>query len=632
MKKEEREIVNINMDFGCRDNCFDCEKYFDCNYEKKRIFERSGRYEAIREKMSGIKYKIAVLSGKGGVGKSTISANLAFGIAERGFKTAVVDSDFYGPSIPKILGVQKKRLKIGRKGIIPVEGPLGIGVVSTDYLMEENEALTWFHDLKRGAIEEFLAHVDYRALDFLVIDLPPGTGSETINLLRCIPEIDGVVVVTIPSQVSKNVARRAVSICEKMKVPIIGVIENMSGFVCPDCGKENSILSLGGGEELSSEVKVPFLGRIPLEKSISEKSDKGTPFFIDKDGFKNSKASIAFKAVIDDVIRYVRKPVDEGRPSSDPVVKSDKLPHKEEFQTELLKINYEIGWNCNFICEDCYRYLDCPQPQKREFGKRGRNKKIEDKTAGIKVKIAVMSGKGGVGKSTVAANLCYTFALQGFKTAILDIDFSGPSIPKMLGVQKRRLTIGDKGINPIVNPQGIKIISTNFLLDEDEHLTWFHNTKREVFEKFLADVDYSDIECLVFDLPPGTGPETVNLLKYFPYLDGVVIVTIPSEVSQNVAKRGIVVCQKTETKVLGVIENMSGFICPGCNNVHHIFPSGGGQKLAKEMNVPFLGEIPFDEKISLASDAGESIFQRFSESPVAQNYKNIMDRIFDNVS
>ncbi|MBW1869829.1 MAG: P-loop NTPase, partial [Deltaproteobacteria bacterium] len=504
----------------------------------------------------------------------------------------------------------------------------GIGVLSTAYLMEENEALTWFHDLKRGAIEVFLGQVDYGQLDFLVFDLPPGTGSETINLLRCVPELDGVIIVTIPSQVSKNIARRAVSVCKKMRVPIIGIIENMSCFTCTSCGRQSSLLCLGGGEELSVEVEAPFLGRIPLDSRISEMADKGSPFFFDKDDFENTEASSVFKTIVNKVIGYVRGPFDKTSPLSLSVSNPPERK-RDEYQTELLKINYEIGWNCNFRCGDCYRYLDCPQPQKRNFRERGRSRTIADKTAGIKGKIAVMSGKGGVGKSTVAANLCYALALQGFKTLVIDIDFSGPSIPKLLGVEKKRLRYGDKGIVPIVNPQGIKIISTGFLIDEAEHITWFHKTKREVFEKFLADVDYSDIQYLILDLPPGTGSETVNLLKYFPKLDGVVTVTIPSEVSQNVAKRGIVVSQKTETKALGIIENMSGFLCPDCNNLHYVFPPGGGKRLAEEMGVPFLGEIPLDEKISLASDAGESIFEKFSESLVVQNYKNILDRILE---
>ena len=150
MKGQGREIVEINPGLSCEDNCYNCEKYFDCDYPKRKLLDKAGRSDPINKRMSEIKYKIAVLSGKGGVGKSTISANLAFGIAEKGWKTAIVDSDFYGPSIPKILGVEKERLKIGKNGIIPVKGPLGIGVLSTAYLMDENEALTWFHDLKRG--------------------------------------------------------------------------------------------------------------------------------------------------------------------------------------------------------------------------------------------------------------------------------------------------------------------------------------------------------------------------------------------------------------------------------------------------------------------------------------------------
>jgi ATP-binding protein involved in chromosome partitioning len=236
--------------------------------------------DLIKKKMSGVRNKIAVMSGKGGVGKSTVSANIALCLALKGLKTGLIDSDFHGPSIPKILGLQGKRLLVGKEGIIPVPGPLGIKVVSMAFLMEDKESLTWVDEFKRGALEEFLASVNFGSLDYLVLDLPPGTGAETLNLMKYIPDLTGVLIVTIPSEVSQDVARRGVSICLKAQVPILGIIENMSGFVCPDCGRKVNIFQAGGGEKLAQELNIPFLGNIPLEEKISRTADNGTPFIL----------------------------------------------------------------------------------------------------------------------------------------------------------------------------------------------------------------------------------------------------------------------------------------------------------------------------------------------------------------
>ncbi len=273
------ELLKINVDFSCRGKkCEDCGKFFECEYPQKEKFHDRGRFGKIQSQMGNIKYKIAVLSGKGGVGKSTLSANLAAAFAMKKKSTSIVDSDFYGPSIPKILGVTGKKMKMGREGIIPVESPLNIKVISTGLVVEDDEAVTWFHELKRGALEGFLAHVDYGKTDYLIIDLPPGTGSESYNLMQCVPSLSGAIVVTVPSEVSQEVARRSVSLCLVAKIPVIGIIENMSGFVCPDCGEVSYILSQGGGEKLAEETGVPFLGRIPLDQRVSEASDNGIPF------------------------------------------------------------------------------------------------------------------------------------------------------------------------------------------------------------------------------------------------------------------------------------------------------------------------------------------------------------------
>ena len=301
MEREEKftELLRINVDQNCLHQCQSCYKYFDCPDPYKYSIYQQGRMDIIKGKMKGIRYKIAVLSGKGGVGKSTVSANLAMALVQRGQKTGIIDSDFHGPSIPKILGLQGKKLMIGKEGILPVPSPLGIKVVSTGFLMDDNESLTWFDEFKRGALEEFLASVQFGPLDYLVLDLPPGTGAETLNMMKYIPDLTGVIVVTIPSELSQGVARRGVAICQKAKVPIIGIIENMSGFVCPDCGKKANIFQTGGGENLAQAMGVPFLGCIPLDERISQTADNGTPFILQ---YPDSVSAKTFFFIIEKII------------------------------------------------------------------------------------------------------------------------------------------------------------------------------------------------------------------------------------------------------------------------------------------------------------------------------------------
>lgn len=297
------ELLKINVDFSCHGKrCEDCGKFFECDYPQKKKLHSRGRFGKIQSQMENIRYKIAILSGKGGVGKSTVSANLAAAFAMKKKSTSIVDSDFYGPSIPKILGVTGKKMKMGSEGILPVEGPLNIKVISTGFVVDDDEAVTWFHELKRGALEGFLAHVDYGKMDYLIIDLPPGTGSESYSLMQCVPNLNGAVVVTIPSEVSQEVARRAISLCLTAKLPVIGVVENMSGFVCPDCGEVSYILSQGGGEKLAEEMAVPFLGRIPLDQRVSEASDSGIPFIAQYPEAPVSKCFLDIVGKIEDTL------------------------------------------------------------------------------------------------------------------------------------------------------------------------------------------------------------------------------------------------------------------------------------------------------------------------------------------
>ena len=252
----------------------------------------------LQTRMSKIKHKIAVISGKGGVGKSTVTVNLAMALASHGYANSVgvLDADITGPCVPKIIGLHGQRLQGGPAGVFPAIGPLGIKVASMDFLLpSEDSPVIWRGPLKMKAITQFLSDIVWGDLDFLFIDLPPGTGDEPLSVMQLIPEMDGVVIVTIPSEVSQIVVRKAVTFSEKLDIPVIGILENMSGFVCPECGAEVDIFKIGGGKTIAEDLEVPFLGRIPIDPEICKDSDKGTPFIINH---AKSPATKAFMEIV----------------------------------------------------------------------------------------------------------------------------------------------------------------------------------------------------------------------------------------------------------------------------------------------------------------------------------------------
>jgi len=277
-KLEGKAVLKLNIDFGCDFKCESCEKFFDCDHpEKMKIYNRR-RMSLAKKTMAKIKHKIAVVGGKGGTGKSTMSCNLAMALAMMGYKVSILDQDLDGASVPKMFGVMDKKLQIGPKGIVPVKALNGVEVISMGFVQEENEVITMFHEMRRGTTEEFLAHVDYGERDYLIIDLPPGTSSDSVNLLQYIPDLDGVVVVTVPPRVSQIAARKAILLAQKAGANVIGVVENMSGYICPDCGEQYDIMLAGGGEKLARDTGVPFLCRIPLHPELSEACDAGIPY------------------------------------------------------------------------------------------------------------------------------------------------------------------------------------------------------------------------------------------------------------------------------------------------------------------------------------------------------------------
>ena len=268
--------------------------------------KREKEMELIKQRMGKIKHKIAIISGKGGVGKSLVTVNLATGLAKNGRegKVAIFDADLTGPCVPKMMGIKSDKLIAGPPGIFPAVGDEGVKVVSMALLLPSVESpVIWRGPLKMGAIRQFLGEVAWGPLDFLMIDLPPGTGDESLSVLQLLPEMDGVVIVTIPSEVSQEVVKKAVTFARKMNVPIFGIVENMSGLVCPHCGETINVFGEGGGEKVAQDMGLEFLGSIPMDPKISADSDEGTPFVIKH---PDSPASKAFGEIIEKIEEKVK--------------------------------------------------------------------------------------------------------------------------------------------------------------------------------------------------------------------------------------------------------------------------------------------------------------------------------------
>ena len=232
--------------------------------------------------------------------------------------------------------------------------------------------------------------------------------------------------------------------------------------------------------------------------------------------------------------------------------------------------------------------------------------------------IAVMSGKGGVGKSTVAVNIAVSLLLRGKRVGLLDVDIHGPSVPTMLGVEGSQLFWDENGIQPVTR-DGLKIMSTGFILpSQDEAIIWRGAMKMNAIKQFITDVDWGDLDFLIVDLPPGTGDEPLSLCQLMGRMDGAVIVTTPQKVAEVDVRKSISFCKQLEVPILGIVENMSGFACPKCGEITPILRSGGGRRLAEAMHIPFLGAVPMDPALAEACDNGQPLVQSLADSPTAK--------------
>jgi len=257
--------------------------------EKVNKFSPNLQQEKIRENMKRIAYKLIIISGKGGVGKSTVAVNLAFSLALQNKKVGLLDVDIHGPSIAKMVGIEGKKLQaLPDATIEPVFVYPGLKVVTIASLLKNADTpVIWRGPLKMKIIGQFLGDVNWGRLDYLIVDSPPGTGDEPLSVAQLIPALTGAIVVTTPQEVALLDSRKAVNFARALNLSVIGIIENMSGFICPHCGEEIELFKSGGGEKAARELGVPFLGKIPIEPAIVGSTDKGEPFVTTcREGFR----------------------------------------------------------------------------------------------------------------------------------------------------------------------------------------------------------------------------------------------------------------------------------------------------------------------------------------------------------
>jgi ATP-binding protein involved in chromosome partitioning len=253
----------------------------------------------VSKTLSRIKNRILVFSGKGGVGKSTVAANLALALAQRGKMVGALDVDIHGPNLAKILGVENRKMDISAERIRPVQVNENLKLVSMSFLLQDPDLpVIWRGPMKMKVIRQFLSDVEWGDLDWLVIDSPPGTGDEPLSVAQLIPAT-GAIVVTTPQEVSVLDSRKAVVFAMKLNLRVLGIIENMSGLICPHCGRRIDLFKTGGGERAAAELGVPFLGRIPIDPQIVVSGDEGKPF---ADVQKDSEASRAFREIVDKIL------------------------------------------------------------------------------------------------------------------------------------------------------------------------------------------------------------------------------------------------------------------------------------------------------------------------------------------
>lgn len=258
---------------------------------------------SIKLTVSLIKRKIIVLSGKGGVGKSTVSTNIAVGLSKKGYKVGLLDIDIHGPNIPNMLGLQGITPLVTDMGIFPLKAYDNLQTISVGFFLENKDTpLPWRGPLKHRMIEQFLCDVRWGELDYLIVDSPPGTGDEILSIIHFLDRVDSAVIVATPQDVALADVRKAIKFCMEYKIPILGIVENMSGFICPHCGGTVDIFKAGGAEKLAEEYKVPFLGKIPIDTKVVQTGDEGKPVML---SYPESEPAKAFLRITEKIIEIM---------------------------------------------------------------------------------------------------------------------------------------------------------------------------------------------------------------------------------------------------------------------------------------------------------------------------------------
>ncbi len=269
----------------------------------KSKFEK--RKKKIEGRMALVDHVLVVLSGKGGVGKSTVAVNLAGELARQGKKVGLLDADMHGPSTPHMLDLEGTPVAADGQVMRPVEHPGGLKVMSIGFLLrQKDDAVVWRGPMKMNLLGQFLADVEWGELDYLVVDLPPGTGDEPLSVCQLIPEITGGIVVTTPQEVALSDVRKCVNFCRDIELPVLGVVENMSGYVCPHCGERSDIFGSGGGEEMAEQMDVPFLGQVPMDHRMVEACDAGRMFV---EEFPESDATAALNGAVGKIVESAER-------------------------------------------------------------------------------------------------------------------------------------------------------------------------------------------------------------------------------------------------------------------------------------------------------------------------------------
>jgi ATP-binding protein involved in chromosome partitioning len=287
--------------------CIACQKT-DCSAARRQQGESDAAFmdrQQLQSRLCRIRHKVVVLSGKGGVGKSTVAVNLAAALVAAGQRVGLLDVDIHGPSIPTMLGLEGKTLQGSADGACPVE--MGtLKVMSLGFLLgSPDAAVIWRGPRKMAAIKQFLKDVTWGALDYLVIDCPPGTGDEPLSVCKLVGALDGAVIVTTPQKVAAVDVRKSVTFCRQLGMPVLGVVENMSGFTCPHCGTVTPILCGSAGRQIAEDMGIPFLGAIPLDPMIAEAGDRGRAFIRH---FSDSPTVAVMQQVISRIIEMAPNP------------------------------------------------------------------------------------------------------------------------------------------------------------------------------------------------------------------------------------------------------------------------------------------------------------------------------------